>query len=132
NPNRYWIGAKHSLIRRPNWNTAFQDRCMNSPGDCQNQNTNHSNILFSSWYEGKAKRYNNYSFALANNLQSAENGGIKNDDDYLDNTLVYKDRFNIPTMLGGGQAFTTNFFSTNIKTGNRYREFTVLMRQQYD
>jgi hypothetical protein len=35
-------------------------------------------------------------------------------------------------VLGGGQAFSTNFFSTNIKTGNRYREFTALMRQQYD
>ena len=50
----------------------------------------------------------------------------------LNNNLVYKDRFSIPTNLGTGEAYSTNFFSTNIKTGNRYREFTVLMRQQYD
>ena len=126
------IEVMHTQNIRPSWNASFQYRFINSPGAFQNQNTNHNNILFSSWYEGKAKRYNNYFFVLANHLQSAENGGIKNDEDYLNETLVYKDRFNIPTTLGGGQAFSTNFFSTNIKTGNRYREFTLLMRQQYD
>jgi hypothetical protein len=122
----------HTQNVKPNWNASFQYRFINSPGSFQNQSTNHNNILFSSWYESKAKRYNNYFFILANHLQSAENGGIQNSDDYLKNTLVYKDRFNIPTMIGGGQAYTTNFFSTNIKTGNRYREFTALIRQQYD
>jgi hypothetical protein len=126
------IEVMHTQNVRPNWNASFQYRFINSPGFFQNQNTNHNNILFSSWYEGKRKRYNNYFFVLANHLQSSENGGIKNDEDYLKNTLSFKDRFNIPTVIGGDQSFTTNFFSTDIKTGNRHREFTALMRQQYD
>jgi len=126
------IEVMHTQNVRPNWNASFQYRFINSPGFFQGQNTNHNNILFSSWYEGKRKRYNNYFFVLANHLQSSENGGIKNDEDYLRNTLSYKDRFNIPTVLGGDQSFTTDFFSTDIKTGNRYREFSAVMRQQYD
>ena len=135
----YFLGSRteqiievfHTQNIKPNWNASFHYRFTNSPGFFQNQGTNHSNILFTSWYESPKKRYNNYFYVLANNLQSAENGGMQNDSD-LNNTLVYKDRFSIPTVLGGDQPFTTNFFSTNIKTGNRYREFNALMRQQYD
>ncbi len=126
------IEVIHTQNIRPNWNASFQYRFMNSPGSFQNQGTNHSNILFTSWYEANSKRYSNYFFVLSNHLQSAENGGIRNDEDYLNNTVVYKDRFNIPVMLGSDQPYSTNFFSTNIKTGNRHREFTALMRQQYD
>jgi hypothetical protein len=126
------LEAIHTQNIKPNWNASFQYRFINSPGFFQNQHTNHNNILFSSWYEGKAKRYNNYFFVLANHLQSAENGGIKDDHDYLNDTKTYKDRFNIPTVLGNDQEYSNNPFSTNINIGNRYREFTILMRQQYD
>ncbi len=126
------LGVIHTQNIKPNWNASFRYSLVNSPGFFQNQNTNHNNLLFTSWYEGKKKRYNNYFFVLGNHLQSAENGGIRSDEDYLNNNLVYKDRFNIPTNLGTGVPYSNNFFSTNIQTGNRYREFTVLMRQQYD
>jgi putative beta-barrel porin len=126
------VEAMHTQNIKPNWNASFRYRFINSPGFFQNQHTNHNNILFSSWYEGKAKRYNNYFFVLANHLQSAENGGIKDDHDYLSDTKTYKDRFNIPTILGNDQEYSNDFFSTNITIGNRYREFTILMRQQYD
>jgi hypothetical protein len=116
---------------KPNWNASFQYRLINSPGFYQNQNTNNTNILATSWYESKKKRYNNYFFLLANHLQTSENGGLVNDSD-LENTKVYKDRFTIPTVLGQNEQYNTNFFSTVLKTGNRYREFTALMRQQYD
>jgi hypothetical protein len=125
------IEVMHTQNVKPNWNVAFNYRLINSPGDFQNQKTNHNNLLFNSWYEGKKKRYNNYFIVLANHLQSEENGGIKNDEDYLHNTLVYKNRFDIPTVIGG-ESFSTNPFATNISTGNRYREFTALLRQQYD
>jgi hypothetical protein len=115
----------------PNWNGSFQYRFINSPGYFQNQATNHSNLLFGSWFETNSKRYHNYFFVRANHLQSAENGGIKNDQDYLSNTEVYKNRFDIPTFLGL-EDYSRNFFSTYINTGNRYREFTALMRQQFD
>jgi len=126
------LGVIHTQNIKPNWNASFRYSLTNSPGFFQNQNTNHNNLLLTSWYEGKKKRYNNYFFVLGNHLQAAENGGIRSDEDYLNNNLVYKDRFNIPTNLGTGVPYSTNFFSTNIQTGTRYREFTVLMRQQYD
>jgi hypothetical protein len=125
------IEVMHTQNIRPNWNACFQYRFLNSPGFFQIQNTNHSNLLFSSWYESNSKRYNNYFFVMANHLQSAENGGIKNDHDYLNNTEVYKNRLDIPTMLGL-EDYSKNFFSTDINTGTRYREFTGLLRQQFD
>lgn len=126
------IEVMHTQNIKPNWNASFQYRLLNSPGFFKNQNTNHNNYLFTSWFESNSKRYNNYFFIVANHPQSAENGGIKDDINYLSNTKVYKNRFDIPTKLGGDQQFSTNFFSANILTGNRYREFTALMRQQYD
>lgn len=136
----YFLGSKTEQIVeaittqniKPNWNASFRYRFINSPGFFQNQFTNHNNIVLTSWYEGKKKRYNNYFFIVANRLQAGENGGIKNDINYLDSTAIYKERFNIPTKIGGDQPYTTNFFSTLLKTGNRYREFTALVRQQYD
>ncbi len=129
------IEAMHTQNIKPNWNASFRYRFINSPGFFQNQNTNDNNILFTSWFESNSKRYNNYFFVVANHMQSAENGGIRTDKNYLDstidNSLVFKNRFGIPTVLGG-QSHTTNFFSTNIQTGNRYREVTALMRQQFD
>jgi len=126
------LGVIHTQNIKPNWNASFRYSLINSPGFFQSQNSNHNNLLLTSWYEGKKKRYNNYFFVLGNHLQVAENGGIKSDKDYLNDNLVYKDRFNIPTNLDSGVTYSKNFFSTDIKTGNRYREFTVLMRQQYD
>lgn len=125
------IEVEHTQNIKPNWNAAFDYRLINSPGAFQNQHTNHNNYLLNSWYEGPAKRYNNYFIILANHLQSTENGGIKPDQDYLHNTFIYKNRTDIPTSLGGDEA-TVNFFSTDLFTGHRYREFTALMRQQYD
>ncbi len=130
------IEAMHTQNIKPNWNASFQYRFINSPGFFKNQSTNDNNILFTSWFESNSKRYSNYFFIVANHMQSAENGGIRTDKNYMDSaingSLVFKDRFNIPTVLGGDQAYSTNFFSTNIKTGNRYREVTALMRQQFD
>jgi hypothetical protein len=125
------IGLMYTQNITPNWNGSFEYRFINSPGYFQNQATNHSNILFSSWYDANSKRYHNYFLIRANHLQAAENGGIKNDQDYLNNTEVYKNRFDIPTSLGL-EDYSRNFFSTHINTGNRYREFTALMRQQFD
>jgi hypothetical protein len=68
---------------------------------------------------------------VRNKINSGENGGIKSDHNYLDDP-VYKDRFNIPTNIGGDPAFGRNFFTTTIPTGNNYSESIVLLRQQYD
>ena len=125
------IELMHTQNIKPNWNFLFQYRLINCPGFFKNQKTNHNNYLLSSWFQSKNKRYNNYFILVGNKLQTAENGGIRDDANYLDNS-IYKDRFNIPTKLGGDQLFSSNFFSTKILTGNKYNEFTVLLRQQYD
>ena len=125
------IELTHTQNLKPNWNAAFQYRLVNSPGFFKNQKTNHNNYLLNSWFQSKNKRYNNYFVALVNKIQSGENGGIVDTFNYL-NSSVYKDRFNIPTKLGGDDPFSSNFFTTKINTGNKYSEFTLLLRQQYD
>lgn len=125
------IEVTHTQNIRPNWNALFQYRLINSPGFFKNQKTNHNNYLFTSWYQSKTKRYNNYLVILANATQSEENGGIREDENYLEDP-VYNDRFNIPTKLGGDAVFGRNFFSTTLNTGNRYRDLFFMLRQQYD
>ena len=116
---------------KPNWNFLFQYRLINSPGFFKNQKTNHNNYLLDSWYHSKNKRYNNYFIILANKLNNSENGGIDDLQNYLDDP-IYKDRFNIPTKLGGDEEYSSNFFSTKVTTGNKYSELSLLLRQQYD
>jgi hypothetical protein len=125
------IEILHTQNIKPNWNFMFGYRLINSPGYFKSQKTNHNNYLLNSHYESPGKRYRNYFVLLGNTLEAAENGGIRNDRDYL-NDPDFKDRFTIFTNIGGDQPFGSNFLSTNIPTGNKYREFTALLRQQYD
>jgi len=124
------IDLMHTQNIKPNWNFLFQYRLVNASGFFRNQKTNHNNYLFTSWYQTVDKRYNAYLIVLANKLQSGENGGIQSLTD-LDSS-IYKDRFNIFTNLGGRSGYATDFFNTDVGTGNRYNDFTVLLRQQYD
>ncbi|HVE61351.1 MAG TPA: putative porin, partial [Chitinophagaceae bacterium] len=116
---------------KPYWNATLQFRAINNPGFFQNQKTAHNNYLLNSWYQSPNKRYNNYLILLGNKLRAGENGGIKNDIDYL-NITQFTERFSVPTKIGAPQPFTRNFFGTNIRTGNKYNEFNFLLRQQYD
>lgn len=125
------IEVMHTQNIKPSWNFAFQYRLINAPGFFQNQNSNHNNYLFSSKFQSRNLRYNNYFVLLGNKMQASENGGIVDTTDIL-NDPVYKERYNIDTYLGGGNAFSSNFFSSKVTTGNRYSEFTALLRQQYD
>jgi len=135
----YLLGGKteqiieviHTQNIRPNWNALFQYRLINSPGYFKNQKTNHNNYLFTSWYQSTNKRYNNYFVMASNVLQSDENGGLDDSQDYL-NDPIYNDRFNIPTKLGGDVEFGRDFFSTELNTGNRYADFHLMLKQQYD
>ena len=128
-----FIRLMHTQNLRPNWNMAFEYRLINSPGFFQNQNTNHNNYRFTSWYQSKNKRYQNFVVIVGNKLQSAENGGIVADSYLYDSTSgAYDERSNIPTKLGPDQPGSRNFFSTNIATGTYYTNATYMMRQQYD
>jgi hypothetical protein len=137
----YLLGSKseqmirlmHTQNLKPNWNMAFEYRLINAPGFFQNQNTNHNNYRFTSWYQSKNKRYQNFIVVVGNKLQSGENGGIKTDLNYLDSTgAAFEERSNIPTKLGPDQPGTRNFFTSNIPTGSYYTNATYMMRQQYD
>jgi hypothetical protein len=126
------IDVMHTQNIRPYWNFSFQYRLINAPGLFRNQQTNHNNYLFSSWYQSPNKRYNNYFAIVANKLQAGESGGIKSDQDYINNPIYTQDPFAIPSNIGGDPSYSRDFFSTQIGTGNRYNETSVLMRHQYD
>jgi hypothetical protein len=121
----------HTQNVKPNLNILLQYRLINAPGFFKNQKTNDNNYLVTSWYQSINKRYNNYFVLLANTLQSDENGGLRNNQDYL-NDPIYNDRFNIPTKIGGDAQFGTNFFSSTLHTGNRYADLHLMIKQQYD
>ena len=121
----------HTQNVKPYWNISFGYRLVNAPGVFRNQKSNHNNYLFNSWYQSKNKRYNNYFVLLGNTLQAGENGGIV-DESMLDEDDYAKDRFLIPTKLGGNPVSGNDFFDNTLYTGNQYREFNLLLRQQFD
>ena len=109
---------------------AAQFRLINSPGEYQNQNSNHTNIRINGNFQSRNKRYAAYGIFNSNRLQASENGGIQNDS--LLNDYRYTNRFIIPTRLSGSASLSQNPFNTKVITGNAYRENTFLFRQQYD
>lgn len=126
------IEILHTQNVKPYWNLSFQYRLINAPGVFRNQRTNHNNYLFTSWYQSPGKRYNNYFVFLNNKLQEGESGGIKSDQDYLKDPIYVRNRFTIPSNIGGEAGFGTDFFSNALYTGRREKDNTLLMRQQYD
>jgi hypothetical protein len=124
------IEVLHTQNITPNWNAQFSYKGLSAPGFFKNQKASHNNYLFNSWYQSKAKRYNNYFVVLANVLKGNENGGLRFPEN-LDDPL-YKDRFLMRTLLGGDQPYSANSFKSNVVTGNQYNELSFLMRQQYD
>lgn len=124
------IEVLHTQNIKPNWNFLFQYHMINSPGFFKNQKGNHNNYLFTNWFQSINKRYNAYVAIVANKLQSGENGGLQNTVD-LKNP-IYEDRFNIYTKIGGNPSVSNDFFNTDVGTGNRYKELSLLVRQQYD
>ncbi len=126
------IGLLHTQNIKPNWNVLSQFRMLTAPGYFNAQKNGHNNYLLSSNYESVNKRYHNFFAIVANNILASENGGIQDTADFL-NDGNFKDRFSIPTKIGGQNEFIGgNFFNKNIKTGNKYKTFTAMMRQQYD
>ena len=124
------INLTHSQNIKPNWNFEFQYRLINAPGTYQNQNTNHNNYRFASWYQSKSKRYQAFLALVGSKLQASDNGGIRNINDLDSN--AYTDRFNVPTKIGGYAIYSPNPFTTVVTTGTFYSTGTYLLRQQYD
>lgn len=126
------IEVHHTQNFKPYWNIGLHYRLINSPGFLKNQRSNHNNYLFTSWYQSPNKRYNNYVVLIGNKLQVAENGGIRNDANYMEDP-VYEERIAIPTKFGPqNESYTRTPFGVSLITGNDYRDFVGLLRQQYD
>ena len=125
------IGLQHTQNINPRWNFFFHYRMINSPGIFQHQRSNHNNFAFSSRYQSQNLRYHSWVVSLSNKLQAEENGGIVDATQILDDP-IFQDRFNIPVYLGGADNFSSNFFSTKIKTGTQIRHSVFLWRNQYD
>ena len=110
------IEVLHTQNIMPGWNFLFQYRLINAPGFFKNQKTNHNNYLITSWYQSPNKRYNNYFIFVGNKLQASENGGIQDTANFVDDP-IYKDRFNIPTKIGGDSPYGTDFFYHQYRDG---------------
>ncbi len=124
------VQAQHTQNIKPNFNAGFDYRLINAPGFFVNQNNNHNNVRFFANYQGKRKRYNSFLVILNNTIRASENGGILNDSFLL--SPNFKDRFGIDVKLGNRNGFSQNPFSTAIRTGNIYKEFSFFLRQSYD
>ena len=98
------INLVHTQNITRNWNAFFQYRLINSPGTYGNQNTNHNNYRFTSWYQSNNKRYQAFLLIVGSKLESAENAGIKNNADLDSN--AFADRYNIPTNIGNAQIYS--------------------------
>lgn len=125
------VTVLHTQNINPNWNFAFEYRLLNSPGTYKNQNTSQSGYRLSSYYQSPNRRYHLFFIAINNKIQSAENGGLRSDND-LDNLVDFKDRKTIPVHLGAVQPVSVNPFSTTVNTGNKYKIGNLFLRQQYD
>ncbi len=126
------IHLLHTQNINPNWNAAFQYDLINSPGFFKNQNTAHNRYLLNTYYNSPNRRYSLYFVVLANVMQSNENGGIRDDQDYLSNVTTYKERSSIPVQLGNYVRPEQSFLNSKLNTGNRQAATTLFLRQQYD
>ena len=125
------IGVQHTQNVRYNWNFSFRFNLINSPGIFKNQKTNHSNLLFNTWYVTPNKRYTAYFIIAGNKIGATENGGLK-DIKLLDSTPAFSERFSIPTNLGGSSFESQSLLSNTINTGNKYSFTNILFRHHYD
>ncbi|MEJ7768850.1 MAG: putative porin, partial [Chitinophagaceae bacterium] len=126
------INLLHTQNITPDWNAAFQYRLINAPGYYKNQNTNHNSYRLNSAYQSKNRRYRNFFILINNKIQSAENGGIMGDQNYLEDVKSYNNRLLIPVQLGNNVGATRSVFSSTINTGTKYKNLTFMFRQQYD
>jgi hypothetical protein len=86
----------------------------------KNQNTNHNSYRLNSSYQSKNRRYHAFFVLINNKIQSAENGGIQTDEDYLNDVKSYNNRLLIPVQLGNNVGSTRTVFTSTINTGTKY------------
>ncbi len=126
------ISLLHTQNRnKSKFNFTFDYRLINSPGAFKNQNTSHTGVRISGFYQSDNKRYGLYFIYLSNKLKSSENGGLVNPDDLK--ALSLGDPFEANTRLGTAiSSQGRNPFNTNVRIGSNYKEGTLLIRHFYD
>ena len=126
------IKIMHTQNVKPLWNIAFDYRLINSPGHFKSSSGNHSSIRLSSGFSTENRRYSGLLVLIRNKTKVNENGGIRSDSFLTSGGSAYNERFNIPTWLGEDEAYTTNFLTSNLVTGNQQYSQTAYFRHQYD
>ena len=114
----------------PTWNATFDFRFVTSPGSLKNLSNNNRGIRLSTAFKTKKLRYSGFVVYLSNKVSAGESGGITTDA-LLDDER-YKDRFLVPTKIGGDGQFNSNFFASTEVTGAIYKNSTFYFRHQYD
>jgi hypothetical protein len=134
----YMLGSKaeqmihvmHTQNKGNNLNFGFEYRFINAPGVLRNQNANHNNFRFHTYYNSNNRRYSLYFIVQNNRLKSSENAGLINESSIKQ--LALNDPFELDTRLGSSQRLQRSPFNTSITTGNDYKDNTIFIRQQYD
>jgi hypothetical protein len=134
----YMLGSKaeqmihilHTQNKGTNLNFGFEYRFINAPGVLRNQNANHNNFRFHTYYNSNNRRYSMYLVVQNNRLKSSENGGLV--DETAAKDLSFSDPFELATRLGNSKVLVRSPFNTTITTGHDYKDNTILVRQQYD
>mgnify|MGYP000063563789 CR=1 FL=1 len=94
----------HSQNITPNWNVGGNYNRIVGAGFYQNQNVNHINASFFTWFQSRNKRYMALSTAVFNNITADENGSIINNDIFIGDATP--DRLLEPVRLSGQGANT--------------------------
>ena len=115
---------------KPTWNGTFDFRFVTSPGSLKNLQNSNRSLRISTSFKTKKLRYSGFVAWISNKVSAGESGGIVSDTFLKD--LRYKDRFLVPTKLGGDGQFNANFFASREVTGAFYKNSTLYFRHQYD
>lgn len=124
------IGITHTQNRKSNFNFSLEYRFGNSPGVIKNQNASQSNLRFTTHYQTRNRRYENFLIFISNKSAVSENGGLE-DPRKLD-SLALNDPYELDTRLGRSGALSRNPFNTTVNTGNVYKDLTFLFRHHFD
>lgn len=124
------ISVTHTQNKKSNFNFSLEYRFSNAPGNLKNQNASQNNFRFTSHYQTLNKKYEAFLIYFSNKSASSENGGLQ-DNAKLD-SLALNDPFELETRMGIAGTAGRNPFNTAVKTGNIYKDATVLLRHHYD
>ncbi|MEO7312228.1 MAG: putative porin [Chitinophagaceae bacterium] len=114
----------------PTWNASFDFRFETSPGMLKNLQNSNRGLRVATSFKTKKLRYSGYMVWIGNKVSAGESGGILSTS-YLSDDR-YKDRFLVPTKLGGDAQFNANFFANSSVTGAFDKNSILYLRHQYD